>query len=78
MNVSRCKFFVNQDLKQVLTLPLTMRQKLLFIFPATALIIFLSVSGSIENDYTKAQESKYEPAIRLIGHRLLLSGGDTR
>lgn len=78
MNVSRCKFFVNQDLKQVLTLTLTMRQKLLFIFPATVLIIFLTLYGSAENDYTKEEESKYEPAIRLIGHRLLLSARDTR
>ena len=55
-----------------------MRQTLLFIFPATVLIIFLTVYGNTENNYTKPNESNYQPALRLIGHKLLLSSGDTR
>ena len=55
-----------------------MRHKLLFIFPATVLIVFLTVYGSAENNYTKTEESNYQPALRLIGHKLLLSAGDNR
>lgn len=55
-----------------------MRHKLLFIFPATVLIVFLTVYGSAENNYTKTEESNYQPALRLIGHKLLLSTGDNK
>ena len=78
MIVTRCKFFVNQQLKGVLILSLAMRQTLLFIFPATVLIIFLTVYGNTETNYTKAGESNYQPALRLIGHNLLLSAGDNK
>ncbi len=78
MNVIRCKFFVNQDLKEVLILTLIMPHKLLFIFPATVLIVFLAVYGSTENGDPNTEESKYQPALRLIGHKLLLSGGDNK
>ena len=53
-----------------------MRHKLLFIFPATVLIVFLTVFGSAESNYSKTEESNYQPALRLIGHKLLLSAGD--
>ena len=55
-----------------------MRHKLLFIFPATVLIVFLTVYGNTETNYTKAGESNYQPALRLIGHNLLLSAGDNK
>ena len=55
-----------------------MRQTLLFIFPATVLIIFLTVFGNTESNYTKVKESNYQPALRLIGHKLLLSAGDNK
>lgn len=55
-----------------------MRHKLLFIFPATVLIVFLTVYGSTEDGYPETEESKYQPALRLIGDKLLLSGRDNK
>ena len=78
MIVSRCKFFVNEEVKGVLILTLNMRHTLLFIFPATVLIVFLTVYGNTESNYTKSDESNYQPALRLIGHKLLLSAGDNK
>jgi len=55
-----------------------MRHTLLFIFPATVLIVLLTVYGNTESNYTGTKDSNYQPALRLIGHKLLLSAGDTR
>lgn len=78
MNVNECKFFVIQTLNSIIALTLSMKYKFLFIFPIAALIVFLTVYASTENGTTRAEESKYQTALRLIGHKLLLSTGDTK
>lgn len=55
-----------------------MKYKFLFIFPIAGLIVFLTVNGSTGNDKNKAEETTYQTALRLIGHKLLLSAGDTK
>lgn len=78
MNVKECKFFVNQALNSVLALTLNMKYKFLFICLAVAFIVFLTVYGSTENSNSRAEETNYQTALRLIGHKLLLSTGDTK
>lgn len=46
-----------------------------FIFPVAALIVLLTIYGSTGNH--RAENTGYQAALRLIGHRLLLSTGDT-
>ena len=53
-----------------------MRYKLLLVFPVVALLVFLTVFGSIGNQPRQGEEH-YETALRLIGHRLLLSARDS-
>lgn len=55
-----------------------MKYKFLFIFPIAALIVFLTVNGSTGNNKNRAEETNYQTALRLIGHKLLLSAGDTK
>jgi len=78
MIVNECKFFVNQGLNSVIPLPLTMKYKLFFIFPAAVLIVFFTVYGSTENNNSRAEKINYQAALRLIGHKLLLSAGDAK
>jgi hypothetical protein len=76
MNVKECKFFVIQALNSVIAL--TMKLKSLFIFPIAAVIVFLTVYGSTGNGKNRVEETNYQTALRLIGHKLLLSAGDTK
>lgn len=76
LNVKQCKFFVTQALNFIIAL--SMKYKFLFIFPIAGLIVFLTVNGSTGNDKNKAEETTYQTALRLIGHKLLLSAGDTK
>lgn len=78
MIVNECKFFVNQGLNSLIALPLIMKYKLFFIFPAAVLIVFFTVYGSTENSNSKSEKINYPAALRLIGHKLLLSSGDTK
>ena len=78
INVKECKFFVTQNLSTLRALALSMKYKFLFIFPIAAFIVFLTVYGSTVNDKNKAEKTNYQTALRLIGHRLLLSSGDTK
>lgn len=52
--------------------------KLLLIVPLTALIIFMTVYGSTAKTNLNQKEPDYYAALRLVGHRLLLSSGDTK
>lgn len=52
--------------------------KLLLIVPLTALIVFMTVYGSTAKTNLKQKETDYYTALRLVGHRLLLSAGDTK
>ena len=53
-----------------------MRYKFLLVFSALALIVFLTVSGNTKT--IKSGWLNYETALRLIGHKLLLSAGDNK
>ena len=55
-----------------------MKYKVLFIFPIAALIVFLTVYGSTGSHKNWAEETNYQTALRLIGHKLLLSSSDTK
>jgi hypothetical protein len=55
-----------------------MKYKFILIFPVIALIVFLTVYGSTGDSYHVAEKSGYQAALRLIGHKLLLSAGDTK
>jgi hypothetical protein len=55
-----------------------MKYKFIFIFPIAALIVFLTVYGNAGNGKNRAEETIYQTALRLIGHKLLLSAGDTK
>ena len=53
-----------------------MRYKLLFVFSALTLIVFLTVYGNTKT--IKSGWLNYETPLRLIGHKLLLSAGDNK
>jgi DNA-binding winged helix-turn-helix (wHTH) protein len=55
-----------------------MKYRFLFIFPVAALIIVLTVNASKKDSNKGPKEARYNAALRLIGHKLLLSAGDTR
>lgn len=55
-----------------------MKYRFLIIFPVAALIILLTVYASKKDSNKESKELRYSTALRLIGHRLLLSTGDTR
>lgn len=78
MSVNECKFFVIQIVNRLIDLLLSMKYRFLFVFPVAALIIILTVYAS-DNDSSKgSNEAGYSAALRLIGHKLLLSAGDSR
>ena len=51
--------------------------KFQFIIPAVILTVILVVFGSAGISNNKTEESHYQAALRLIGHKLLLSAGDS-
>jgi hypothetical protein len=55
-----------------------MKYRFLFIFPVAALIIILTVNATKKDSNKGPGEAGYNAALRLIGHKLLLSAGDTR
>jgi DNA-binding winged helix-turn-helix (wHTH) protein len=55
-----------------------MKYKFLFIFPIVALVVFLTLYGSTANGINKSEETNYQTPLRLIGHKLLLSSGDSK
>lgn len=55
-----------------------MKYRFIFIFPVAALIILLTVYASRKENNNGSEEARYLAALRLIGHKLLLSAGDTR
>src|SRR5688500_10023843 len=72
MSVKDCKFFVSGSV-----IILTLNMKYQFLVPVAALIIFLVFFGSTGQSNNGAEESTYETALRFIGHKLLLSAGDS-
>ena len=54
-----------------------MKYRFIFVFPVAALIILLTVYASSKESNKGSEEAKYIAALRLIGHKLLLSAGDT-
>ena len=54
-----------------------MNYKYLFIFPALACIGFLTVYSSTARSSNRAERLDYPTALRLMGHRLLVSAGDS-
>ena len=63
---------------RLIELLLNMKYRFLFIFPVAALIILLTVYASNKDSNKGSAESRYLAALRLIGHKLLISAGDTR
>ena len=57
---------------------LKMKYRVLLLPPLAALIIFFTVYASSKEDKEMPEETRYHTALRLIGHQLLLSAGDTR
>ncbi|HET9745566.1 MAG TPA: winged helix-turn-helix domain-containing protein [Chitinophagaceae bacterium] len=55
-----------------------MKYRFLFVFPVAAVIIILTVYASDKDTSTGSNEAGYNAALRLIGHKLLLSAGDSR
>lgn len=78
MNVKECKSFVIQTVNHIIDLILKMRYRFLLLPPLAALIIFFTVYASSKDSSKKPEETRYQAALRLIGHKLLLSAGDTR
>ena len=55
-----------------------MKYKLLLVFVAIASIVFLTVYGSLGTGKNKLEEQNHHTLLRMIGHRLLKSAGDSR
>lgn len=55
-----------------------MKYRVLLLPPLAALIIFFTVYASRKGDEKMPEETRYHTALRMIGHQLLLSAGDTR
>lgn len=77
MNVNKCKFFATQFVRMNKQLFLQMKYRLLWLPPLAGLIIFVTVYASSKKNGTVPPETRYEASLRLIGHRLLLSAGDS-
>jgi DNA-binding winged helix-turn-helix (wHTH) protein len=57
---------------------LSMKYKVLLLPPLAVLLIFFTVYASSKDDKKMPEETRYLTALRMIGHRLLLSAGDAR
>jgi len=55
-----------------------MKYRVLLLPPLAALIIFFTVYASSKDDEKMPGQTRYHTALRMIGHQLLLSAGDTR
>lgn len=55
-----------------------MKFRFILIFAVAALIVLLTVYASSKGTNKVSGETRYIAALRLIGHKLLLSAGDTR
>ena len=55
-----------------------MQHRFLVLLPLATLIIFFTVYASSKDATSHQEETKYQAALRLIGHKLLLSAGDIR
>ena len=55
-----------------------MKYKLLLVFVAIASIVFLTVYGSLGTGKNKMKEQNHHTLLRVIGHKLLQSAGDSR
>ena len=78
MNVNECKFLFFDALTLAKNLILKMKYRVLLLPPLAALIIFFTVYASSRDDEKMPGEDRYQTALRMIGHQLLLSAGDTR
>ena len=78
MNVNECKLFVIECINSRIALHLGMKYRLLLVFVAIASIVFLTVYGSLGTSKNKMEEQNHHTLLRLIGHRLLKSAGDSR
>jgi DNA-binding winged helix-turn-helix (wHTH) protein len=76
-SVKERKFFVAQSVNRLFVLFLIMKYRFLFLLPVATLIIFLTVYASRKDSQNGPQQT-YITALRMIGHKLLLSAGDTK
>ena len=78
MNVNECKFFVIRVRNSVIGLTLDMKYRFFLIFLSATLIIFITVFGSTAGIRKDEKDTSRQAVLRLIGHKLLLSAGDTK